>query len=71
MGERVHVLVVPAAGATLTEAQIRQWAARHLERYKLADAVHFGTAIPRGRAGKADRSGFRRMLRSGEYVEHL
>jgi long-chain acyl-CoA synthetase len=55
LGERIHVLIVRRAGAKATEAELREWAAARLERYKLPDRIHFGTELPLGRTGKADR----------------
>jgi acyl-coenzyme A synthetase/AMP-(fatty) acid ligase len=34
---------------------LREWAEARLERYKLPDRIHFGTELPLGRTGKADR----------------
>lgn len=66
MGERIHVLVVPNSPGQLTESEIRVWMATHLARYKVADVVHFASAVPRGRTGKADRGAFRSMVLAGQ-----
>jgi long-chain acyl-CoA synthetase len=62
LGERIHLLVVPRAGAAVTEADLRAWAAARLERFKLPDRIHFGTELPQGRTGKADRIRLRALL---------
>jgi len=62
LGERIHLLIVPRAGARLDEADLRAWAAERLERYKLPDRIHFGTELPQGRTGKADRIRLRAIL---------
>ena len=62
LGEAIHLLIVPAAGASPRPQELRAWAASRLERYKLPDAIHFGSAIPLGRTGKADRAALRISL---------
>jgi long-chain acyl-CoA synthetase len=66
MGERIHLLVLPRAGARPSEAALRDWAARQLERYKRPDVIHIGDALPVGRTGKADRTRLRALIESGE-----
>ena len=61
-GERIHVLVVPRANATLDEAELRRWIAERVERYKRPDAYHFADALPTGRTGKVDRDALRRRI---------
>ncbi len=65
MGERIHLLVLPRAGARPSEAALREWAARQLERYKRPDVIHIGDALPVGRTGKADRARLREMILGG------
>ncbi len=65
MGERIHLLVLPRAGAQPTEETLRAWATQHLERYKRPDAIHLGDALPVGRTGKADRAQLRALILSG------
>ena len=62
VGERIHVVVVPRPGATLSEAALRAWAAERIERYKLPDAFHIRDALPVGRTGKADRGAVARLV---------
>ena len=62
LGEAVHLLIVPAPGASPKPEELRAWASQRLERYKLPDAIHFGAAIPLGRTGKADRGALRAAL---------
>jgi long-chain acyl-CoA synthetase len=66
LGERLHVLVVPRAGAALTLESLRELAAAHLEKFKRPDAYHLGVELPLGRTGKADRNTLRRMIEAGE-----
>lgn len=61
-GERIHVLVVPRAGTPPDEAELRQWVAARLERYKLPDVYHFGAELPTGRTGKVDRDALRQNI---------
>ena len=65
MGERIHLLVLPRPGAQLDDADLRSWAADHLERFKRPDAIHLGTELPVGRTGKADRSALRALILDG------
>ena len=59
-GEAVEVVVVPAAGAVVTEDDVRDACAASLARYKCPAAVRFVDELPRGLAGKA----LRRVLRA-------
>jgi acyl-CoA synthetase (AMP-forming)/AMP-acid ligase II len=65
MGERIHLLVLPRPGARLDDADLRAWAADHLERFKRPDAIHHGTELPVGRTGKADRGALRQLIVEG------
>jgi malonyl-CoA/methylmalonyl-CoA synthetase len=62
VGEAVHLLVVPTAGTAPDPARLRAWAAERLERWKLPDRIHLGTALPTGHTGKADRRALAREL---------
>lgn len=62
LGERIHVFVVPRAGAGVSEAELVAWCAARLERYKCPDRIHFGTALPLGPTGKSDRIRLRQVL---------
>ena len=65
VGERIHVLVVPRADGAVSEAELKQWAASRLERYKQPDVYHFGSELPTGRTGKVDREALRRSIGTG------
>lgn len=65
VGERIHVLVVPRADGAVSEADLKQWAASRLERYKQPDVYHFGSELPTGRTGKVDREALRRSIGTG------
>ncbi|HUK10576.1 MAG TPA: class I adenylate-forming enzyme family protein [Stellaceae bacterium] len=62
LGEAVHLLIVPKRGRRPDAERLRDWAAERLDKYKLPDAIHFGTEIPLGRTGKADRTALRARL---------
>lgn len=62
LGERIHVAVVPAPGQRVSAVDLRRWAAAHLDRFKLPDAIHPVAELPLGRTGKADRGELRRRL---------
>lgn len=55
LGQRIHLLVVPQAGATPTVAELRAWGRTRMEPFKLPDAVHLVDALPLGSTGKVDR----------------
>ena len=65
LGERIHVLVVPRAGAAFDLAALRQHLATRLERFKQPDAFHIASALPLGRTGKADRGQFKALVEAG------
>ncbi|WP_163851680.1 class I adenylate-forming enzyme family protein [Pseudooceanicola aestuarii] len=62
MGEAIHLLVVPRAGRAPDAAALLDWARGRTDRFKLPDAVHFGTSLPLGNTGKADRAALRRQI---------
>jgi long-chain acyl-CoA synthetase len=66
MGERIHALVVMRPGALVDEDALRAWAGKWLEKFRIPDVFHFGTALPLGRTGKADRGRLREIAASGE-----
>src|SRR6516225_5165186 len=51
-GEQVHAAVVPAPGASLSEADVISYARRHLGRYKCPRSVSFTGELPRTGSGK-------------------
>ncbi len=65
IGERIHILIVPRDAAGLSEDELRSWASQWLEKFKMPDVFHFGSALPLGRTGKADRGRLREMVLSG------
>lgn len=62
LGEAIHLMVVPRREATLTVADLIDWARPRTDRFKLPDAIHFGAALPLGQTGKADRAALRREI---------
>jgi len=65
LGERIHVLIVPRAGSSVSLPALRQHLASRLERFKQPDAFHLADALPLGRTGKADRGQFRALIEAG------
>jgi len=55
LGEVVHAVIVPRAGACLDAAALRDWLLARTERFKVPDVFHFRDALPSGASGKADR----------------
>jgi long-chain acyl-CoA synthetase len=62
LGETVHVMLVPRAGAALRADELSSWAAERIERYKLPDGIHVAPRLPHGPTGKADRAALARMI---------
>nr|WP_246406994.1 AMP-binding protein [Modestobacter versicolor] len=61
-GEAVHAVVVRAAGAEeVTEAALREHAARSLARFKVPVGVHFVPELPHSLAGKVSRARLREL----------
>jgi long-chain acyl-CoA synthetase len=55
LGEVIHAVIVPRAGAHLDTASLRDWLRLRTERYKIPDVFHFRDELPSGSSGKADR----------------
>jgi long-chain acyl-CoA synthetase len=55
LGEVIHAVIVPRAGASLDAAALRDWLLARTERFKVPDVFHFRDALPAGASGKADR----------------
>ena len=60
-GEAVHAVVVRAPGATVTDAELREHAARSLARFKVPTGVHFVAELPHSLAGKVSRARLREL----------
>lgn len=58
-GERVAAFVVPAGGAQLTEAAVREYALAHMAAYKVPKRIHLVAALPRNAMGKLSRKELR------------
>jgi len=65
-GEQVHAAVVPAPGASLSEADVISYARRHLGRYKCPRSVSFTGELPRTGSGKL----LKRELRAPYWAGH-
>ncbi|MEU9774295.1 MULTISPECIES: fatty acid--CoA ligase family protein [unclassified Streptomyces] len=61
LGERVHLVCVPAPGADPTEEELRAHGRLHLEPYHVPERVHFVSELPLGRTGKTDRAAAARL----------
>jgi acyl-CoA synthetase (AMP-forming)/AMP-acid ligase II len=55
LGEVIHAVVVPRAGANLDASELRHWLLARTERFKVPDVFHVRDALPSGASGKADR----------------
>jgi len=55
LGEVIHAVVVPRAGARLDGAALREWLLARTERFKVPEVFHVRDALPVGSTGKADR----------------
>jgi acyl-CoA synthetase (AMP-forming)/AMP-acid ligase II len=65
-GEQVHATVVPAAGASLSEADVIAYARQHLAGYKIPRSVSFARGLPRTGSGKL----LKRQLRAPYWAGH-
>jgi acyl-CoA synthetase (AMP-forming)/AMP-acid ligase II len=55
LGEVVHAVIVPRAGADLDAVALGDWLLARTERFKVPDVFHFRDVLPSGSSGKADR----------------
>jgi long-chain acyl-CoA synthetase len=55
LGEVVHAVIVPRAGAGIDTVALRDWLIARTERFKVPDVFHVRDALPSGSSGKADR----------------
>ncbi len=61
LGEVLHAVVVPRAGAALDTARLRDWLLARTERYKVPEVFYVRDALPSGSTGKADRRAVARL----------
>jgi long-chain acyl-CoA synthetase len=61
LGEVVHAVVVPRAGAALDPARLRDWLGARTEWFKVPEVIHIRAALPAGATGKADRRAVARL----------
>ncbi|MEU6116902.1 AMP-binding protein [Streptomyces sp. NPDC047117] len=64
-GEAVHAVVVTRAGRTVTAAELTEFCARHLDRFKKPRSVAFVPELPHNRNGKLDRKAVREPYWAG------
>jgi long-chain acyl-CoA synthetase len=62
LGECIHAVVVPRAGAELSADLLRAWMLERTEKFKVPDAFHFAETLPAGPTGKADRRGVAKLI---------
>jgi long-chain acyl-CoA synthetase len=55
LGEVIHAVIVPRAGAHLDAVELRDWLLTRTEHFKVPDVFHFRDVLPSGSSGKADR----------------
>jgi len=55
LGEVIHAVIVPRAGAHLNAVALRDWLLARTERFKVPDVFYFSDVLPSGSSGKADR----------------
>ena len=68
VGERIHILIVARQANCPSAEELRSWASPWLEKFKLPDVFHFGSALPLGRTGKADRGRLREIVSAGHPI---
>jgi long-chain acyl-CoA synthetase len=64
LGEVLHAVIVPRAGAALDTAALRDWLLTRTERYKVPEVFYIRDALPSGSTGKADRRAVARLAES-------
>jgi acyl-CoA synthetase (AMP-forming)/AMP-acid ligase II len=55
LGEVIHAVIVPRAGADIDAVALRDWLLARTERFKVPEVFHFRDVLPSGSSGKADR----------------
>ncbi|GAA3003684.1 AMP-binding protein [Actinokineospora diospyrosa] len=63
-GERVKLVVVPAAGVSLTEERLLEHCRANLARFKVPAVVEFAESLPHSVTGKIRRAGLRGSVES-------
>jgi long-chain acyl-CoA synthetase len=61
LGEVLHAVVVPRAGAAVDARALRDWLAARTERFKVPEVIYIRDALPSGATGKADRRAVARL----------
>jgi long-chain acyl-CoA synthetase len=61
LGEVLHAVVVPRAGAALDAESLRAWLSARTERYKVPEVFYVRDTLPAGSTGKADRRAVAKM----------
>ncbi len=62
LGEDVAAAVVLRVGATISERELREFAAAQLASFKVPARIHFVAEIPKGSTGKLTRIGLAKLL---------
>jgi fatty-acyl-CoA synthase len=66
-GERPLAAVVPAAGATVTAAELREFLAGQIPRWQLPERWAFITEVPKTSVGKFAKTKMREAYANGDY----
>ncbi|HLH88369.1 MAG TPA: fatty acid--CoA ligase family protein [Xanthobacteraceae bacterium] len=64
LGEVIHAVVVPRAGAQLDQAALRDWMLARTEPHKVPEVFHIRDSLPVGGTGKADRRAVAALARA-------
>jgi len=70
-GETPLVVVIPRAGADITEEELRAWANERLAAYQRVSRVVFRPDLPRAVYGKVQKEALRHEFGSGAPLEHV
>ncbi len=62
LGEEVGAAIVLNEGASLSEAELKEYAAQHLAKFKIPKQICFLDEIPKGATGKLQRIGLAKKL---------
>jgi long-chain acyl-CoA synthetase len=68
LGERIHALLIAAAGNPLDAVAIKSALLRNLEKFKHPDVYYLGQELPTGRTGKVERGQLANLLKAGTFA---
>ncbi len=70
-GETPLLVVIPRAGGTVTEDELREWGNARLAKYQRVSRVVFREDLPRAVYGKVQKDALRREFGTGAPLEHV